>query len=196
MIDALNNSGFDRNNCEHIFVSLGDLLDRGPDPIKCLEFVNSLPEDRRILVRGNHEDLMEEMIARSLLVSVDNAHANHPNHPEVSDASTSVLLNEGIVIKYNANQTYTTDGLSAALLKNIVKEANIPFQDFTNRSDLRGGSTLGNLSNNQISINSVDIGIAQLAMHSSNELCGLKDVDRMSQLMKEFFSSKIEIKSL
>lgn len=139
---------------------------------------------------------MEEMIARSLLVSVDNAHANHPNHPEVSDASTSVLLNEGIVIKYNANQTYTTDGLSAALLKNIVKEANIPFQDFTNRSDLRGGSTLGNLSNNQISINSVDIGIAQLAMHSSNELCGLKDVNRMSQLMKEFFSSKIEIKSL
>lgn len=64
MIDALNNSGFDKNNCEHIFVSLGDLLDRGPDPIKCLEFVNSLPEDRRLLVRGNHEDLMEEMIAR------------------------------------------------------------------------------------------------------------------------------------
>ena len=64
MIDALNNSGFDKNNCEHIFVSLGDLLDRGPDPIKCLEFVNSLPEDRRILIRGNHEDLMEEAISR------------------------------------------------------------------------------------------------------------------------------------
>ena len=64
MIKALDGAGFDINNPMHIFVSLGDLLDRGPDPIKCLEFVNSLPEDRKILIKGNHEDLMEEMIAR------------------------------------------------------------------------------------------------------------------------------------
>lgn len=137
-----------------------------------------------------------EMVARSLLVSVDNAHANHPNHPELTDSTTSVLLNEGIVIKYNADQRYTTDALSAATLKNIVRKANISFQDFTNRSDLRGGSTLGNLSNNQVSINSVDIGIGQLAMHSCNELCGAKDIETMSLLMKEFFSSDTEVKSL
>lgn len=135
----------------------------------------------------------EEMIAKSLLISVDNAHANHPNHPEISDKTTHVQLNGGVVIKYNANQTYTSDALSAAALKNIVKDANIKFQDFTNRSDLRGGSTLGNLSNNQISINSVDIGIAQLAMHSCNELCGTEDIETMSLLAKEFFSSKKEI---
>lgn len=135
----------------------------------------------------------EEMIAKSLLISVDNAHANHPNHPEISDRTTHVQLNGGVVIKYNANQTYTSDALSAATLKDIVKDANIKFQDFTNRSDLRGGSTLGNLSNNQISINSVDIGIAQLAMHSCNELCGAEDIETMSLLAKEFFSSKKEI---
>lgn len=138
----------------------------------------------------------EKMVAKSLLVSVDNAHANHPNHPEISDSTTSVLMNEGIVIKYNANQTYTSDALSSGWFKNITKASGVKFQDFTNRSDLRGGSTLGNLSNNQVSINSVDIGIAQLAMHSSNELCGCLDVDSMSILMKEFFSSNVEIKTL
>ncbi len=143
---------------------------------------------------GKELDLpLEKMLAKSLLVSVDNAHANHPNHPEISDPTTSVLLNEGIVVKYNANQTYTSDALSVANLKNIVKDSNVKFQDFTNRSDLRGGSTLGNLSNNQVSISSVDIGIAQLAMHSCNELCGAYDVDSMSILMREFFSSKVRI---
>lgn len=137
-----------------------------------------------------------EIIARSLLVSVDNAHANHPNHPELTDSTTSVLLNEGIVIKYNANQTYTSDALSVANFKNIVKNSNVKFQDFTNRSDLRGGSTLGNLSNNQISINSLDIGIPQLAMHSCNELCGVEDVENMAILMKEFFSSETKIKTI
>ncbi len=136
-----------------------------------------------------------KMIAKSLLVSVDNAHANHPNHPELTDQTTSVLLNEGIVIKYNADQRYTSDALSVANFKNITQKANISFQDYTNRSDLRGGSTLGNLSNNQISINSLDIGIPQLAMHSCNELCGIKDVEDMSILMKEFFSSEKEVKA-
>lgn len=136
---------------------------------------------------------LEEMIARSLLISVDNAHANHPNYPEISDKTTNVLMNEGIVIKYNANQTYTSDAKSAALLKSIATGSSVKFQDFTNRSDLRGGSTLGNLSNNQISINSVDIGIAQLAMHSCNELCGVEDVEMMAKLAQAFFSSKIQV---
>lgn len=136
---------------------------------------------------------LEEMIARSLLISVDNAHANHPNYPEISDKTTNVLMNEGIVIKYNANQTYTSDAKSAALLKSIATGSSVKFQDFTNRSDLRGGSTLGNLSNNQISINSVDIGIAQLAMHSCNELCGVEDVETMGRLAQTFFSSKIQV---
>ena len=103
-----------------------------------------------------------------------------------------MLLNEGIVIKYNANQTYTTDGLSAALLKNIVKEANIPFQDFTNRSDLRGGGTLGNISCSHASIATIDIGLPQLAMHSCMESAGTKDNEYMVKAIKEFYSTKIK----
>lgn len=133
----------------------------------------------------------EETIARSMLISADNAHANHPNHPELSDPTTHVRLNGGIVLKYHANQNYTTDGFSGALVKAVAGKGDIPLQEFSNRNDIRGGSTLGNLSNGQVSLLSADIGIPQLAMHSANELCGVSDIAAMERFAKEFYSSTI-----
>ena len=132
---------------------------------------------RIIKCLGTNKDDKEKAYARSMMLSIDNAHANHPNHPEYSDQNTHVELNKGIVIKYNANQSYTSDGISSSVVKTLCKEKNIPYQEFTNRSDLRGGSTLGNLSESEVSLTTVDIGLPQLAMHSSYETMGSRDID-------------------
>lgn len=128
-------------------------------------------------------------IANSFMVSADNAHAVHPNHPEKADPVNKPKMNEGIVIKFNANQSYTTDGVSAAIFRSMCQKVDVPVQVFTNRSDSRGGSTLGNISNSHVSMNTVDIGLAQLAMHSCYETCGTKDSEYLEKVMKEFFSS-------
>lgn len=133
----------------------------------------------------------ERDIANSFLLSIDNAHANHPNHLDKSDQTTNVLLNKGIVIKSNANQSYTTDGLGSSFVKAIAQKGNIPFQEFTNRSDLRGGSTLGNISNSELSILSCDIGLPQLAMHSANEMMGLSDLNYMRKFVSLYFGTKV-----
>ena len=133
----------------------------------------------------------KEVVARSFMFSVDNAHANHPNFPEISDKTTDVKINGGIVIKYNAQQKYTSDGLSSAYAKLIARSAGVEYQEYTNRSDLRGGSTLGNLSNAEISLNAADIGIAQWAMHSSVETQGGKDVAKMVKFLQTFYESDL-----
>ncbi len=133
---------------------------------------------------------MEEkkmIMASSFLISADNAHANHPNHPELSDPNNDVMLNKGIVIKYNANQSYTSDSRSSSFVKLLAFKAQVPYQEFTNRSDLRGGSTLGNISNSEVSLTSADIGLPQLAMHSSFELGGVKDLDYMYTFIKCYY---------
>ncbi len=132
-------------------------------------------------------------LSKSFLLSVDNAHANHPNRPDLSDTTTDVRLNGGIVLKYNANQSYTSDGLSSSIVKELCSSASIKVQEFTNRSDLRGGSTLGNISNSEISLTSADVGIAQLAMHSANEIMGIEDADSMVALSRELYNKTIDI---
>ena len=132
-------------------------------------------------------------VAQSFLVSADNAHAVHPNHPEFSDASHRPKMNGGIVIKQNANQRYTTDAVSQAIFSSICAAANVPVQYFANRSDLPGGSTLGNISGTHVSVNTVDIGLAQLAMHSSYETAGAADTDYMIAAMKQFYSSRLKM---
>ncbi|MBR1847227.1 MAG: M18 family aminopeptidase [Bacilli bacterium] len=122
-------------------------------------------------------------IANAIMLSVDNAHASHPNHMEKSDPTSIIHLNQGIVIKYNADQKYTTNAESSCYVKSLCSALEQPYQEFTNRSDLRGGSTLGNISNSEVSILSADIGIAQLAMHSSVEVCGAVDIDDMGALL-------------
>ncbi len=114
-------------------------------------------------------------LAGSFLVSADNAHALHPNHPEYADAANAPVMNGGVVVKFNANQRYTTDGLTYAIFRKICEKANVPVQTYCNRADLPGGSTLGNVSLSQVAVPSVDIGLAQLAMHSCYETAGVDD---------------------
>ena len=126
-------------------------------------------------------------IANSFMISADNAHAVHPNHADKADPVNRPVMNQGIVIKFNANQKYTTDAVSAAEFKLLCNEAQVPFQTFTNRSDMAGGSTLGNISTSQVSVNTVDIGLAQLGMHSPYESAGSKDPEYLSRVSEVFF---------
>ena len=128
-------------------------------------------------------------VANSFMVSADNAHAIHPAHPEYADKGEFPVLGGGIVIKYNANQKYTTDAVSAAIFRAICKKAGVPCQTFANRSDMAGGSTLGNISNAHVALNTVDIGLPQLAMHSPYETAGVKDTCYLIQAAKTFFNT-------
>jgi len=128
------------------------------------------------------------MVAGSFLISADNAHAVHPNHPEKSDPTNRPYLNGGIVIKYHGSQKYATDAVSAAKMKSICKEAGVPCQTYANRSDIVGGSTLGNISTAHVSVSSVDIGLPQLAMHSAVETAGVKDTKYGVDAFKVYFS--------
>lgn len=140
----------------------------------------------------SREDYMRAL-ANGFMLSADNGHAVHPNHTDKSDPTNRIYMNEGIVIKYNANQNYTTDSVSEAVIRTVCERAGVPYQEFTNRSDMRGGSTLGNLSNTHVSLNTADIGLAQLAMHSSYETAGTKDTAYMIKAVKEFFSTMIAV---
>lgn len=125
--------------------------------------------------------------ANSFLVSADNAHAVHPNHPEYSDKTEAPVLNGGIVLKYNANQRYTTDAVSAAVFTKLCADHQVPLQRYSNRADLPGGSTLGNIAMAHLSIPAVDIGLPQLAMHSCCELAGCSDTEALVKAMTAYF---------
>ena len=140
---------------------------------------------------GRTEEQYHTAVASSFMLSADNAHALHPNHPAISDPTNPVYLNEGIVIKHNANQKYTTDAVSSAIFQKMCEEKNVPYQHFVNRSDVAGGSTLGNIANTHVSLNTVDIGMAQLAMHSSYETAGVLDLDYMIAGMEAFYDSAV-----
>ncbi len=141
---------------------------------------------------GRSEEDYLVSLQQSFLVSADNAHAVHPNHNSKSDPTNRPYMNKGIVIKYSANQKYTTDAISGAIFRKICKAANVPVQTFTNRSDMLGGSTLGNISNSQVALNTVDIGLPQLAMHSPYETAGAKDTAYLIEAARVLFSSSIE----
>lgn len=132
-------------------------------------------------------------IAASFMVSCDNAHAVHPNHPEFADRNHAPVLNGGVVIKFNANQSYTSDAVSAAIFRLICERAQVPFQFYTNRADLPGGSTLGNIANTQVSLNTVDIGLAQLAMHSAFETAGARDTDALTGALQTFYETPLRV---
>ena len=125
--------------------------------------------------------------ANSFLVSADNAHAVHPNHPEYADATHRPRMNGGVVIKHGVR--YATDGAAQAVFTALCQKAGVPVQHFANRSDLMGGSTLGNISNAHVSVNTVDIGLAQLAMHSCFETAGARDTDYLIRAMTAFYSA-------
>ena len=127
------------------------------------------------------------LVAGSFLISADNAHAVHPNHPELADPTNRPVLNGGIVIKYHGSQRYATDAVSAARLKMLCEQAKVPCQTYANRSDIVGGTTLGNISNAHVSVSSVDIGLPQLAMHSAVETGGARDTKYAVDMFQVFF---------
>ncbi len=131
------------------------------------------------------------LLAASMMLSADNAHAKHPNHPELSDAQNAPVMGGGVVIKLNAAQKYTTDAMSAALFAEICRASDVPVQYYANRSDLPGGSTLGSISNTHVPITSVDIGIAQLAMHSSWETAHCRDMEYFVHAISTFYGSTL-----
>ena len=138
---------------------------------------------------GGGEERYQTMLAGSFFVSADNAHAIHPNHPEYADRENAPVLNGGVVIKYNAAQRYATDGVSAAVFRELCRAADVPVQVFANRSDLRGGSTLGSIAGTHMPVPTVDVGMPQLAMHASVETAGAADVGYFTRAMREYFSA-------
>ena len=142
---------------------------------------NSLKMDEQVL------------LSNSFMVSADNAHALHPNHPELADGNNAPVVNGGVVLKFNANLRYTTDGLSAAVFRKICEKAGVPVQTYCNRADIPGGSTLGNISLSHVSVPSVDIGLAQFAMHSCYETAGVKDSQYLEDAMAAYYSATLEL---
>jgi aspartyl aminopeptidase len=136
---------------------------------------------------GASDGEIRAAVAGSFMVSADNAHAAHPNHPEKFDKQNRAYMNKGVVIKHNASQKYTTDAVSSARFALVCERAGVPVQHFVNRSDLPGGSTLGNISNTHVSMETVDIGLAQLAMHSVYETAGAKDLDYLVRAFEELW---------
>jgi len=134
----------------------------------------------------------ERLLAQSFMVSADNAHAVHPNHPEMADPANAPVMGEGIVLKYNAAMSYCTDGVSAAIFRKTCARAGAKTQIFYNRADIPGGSTLGRISLGKVSIPTVDIGLPQLAMHSVYETAAVADIADLEAAMTTYYSSTLE----
>ena len=141
---------------------------------------------------GLADGALSQMLDESFLLSCDNAHAQHPNHPEFSDPGNCPYVNEGVVLKFNANRRYVTSGVSAALYRKLCQKACAKVQVYANRSDLPGGSTLGSIASTLVPIEMADIGLAQLAMHSCYETAGVEDLFDMVNICRELFSSSVQ----
>ena len=132
---------------------------------------------------------LRQMLAKSFMVSADNAHAVHPNHPELADPTNAPTLGGGIVVKFNANLRYCTDGVSSAVFRKVCEKAGANVQTYCNRADIPGGSTLGNISLSHVSVPTVDIGLPQLAMHSCYETAAVADTLALEDAMAAYFGS-------
>ena len=133
------------------------------------------------------------MLSDSFMVSADNAHAKHPNHPELSDSVAAPILGGGVAVKYNANQRYATDALSDAVFRTLADRAGATLQSYSNRADMPGGSTLGSIADTRVSVPTVDIGIPQLAMHSASELIAEADLSDMVKILRELYLSRLSV---
>lgn len=144
--------------------------------------------ERIILCLGKGREDFFRTLAKSFIISADNAHALHPNYPEKHDPTNRPMINKGPVIKVNANQAYTTDAESSAVYEMICMKAGVPYQKFVNRSDVRGGSTIGPINSTHLNIRSVDMGTPQFAMHSIREFAGVEDHMYAYKSFLEFFN--------
>lgn len=149
---------------------------------------------RRIAYALRFDDLeYYKALASSFLLSADNAHAVHPNHPEKADPTNKAVLGGGVVIKSHANKAYITDALASAIVKTVFESAGVKYQYFFNRSDVRSGSTLGASSTRHLSLRGADIGLAQLAMHSSVESIALADYAEMVKGLTAFYQAPFRV---
>ncbi len=130
------------------------------------------------------------MLGSSMMLSCDNGHAVHPNRPEMADQKEAPVLNGGVVIKHSVR--YATDGVASAVFSEICRKANVPVQHYSNRPDQAGGSTLGNIANTKTAMSTVDIGMAQLAMHSCYETAGSQDVDSFIRAAAAFYGTVLQ----
>lgn len=135
-----------------------------------------------------HEVRLSQLVEQSRLISADNAHALHPNYRDKHDDQHAPLLNQGPVIKINANQRYATNSVTAADFRQLCQQHNIPVQSFVTRSDMGCGSTIGPITATELGIQTIDIGIPQLAMHSIRELAGTKDCEYMLAALTAFYN--------
>ncbi|MBR6811962.1 MAG: M18 family aminopeptidase [Oscillospiraceae bacterium] len=133
------------------------------------------------------------MLTQSMMLSCDNGHARHPNRPDMADKNEAPVLNGGVVIKHSVR--YTTDAVSSAVFSEICRKADVGVQHYSNRPDQMGGSTLGNIANTKTGVSTVDIGIAQLAMHSAFETAGSRDVDAFVKAVAAFYSSTLTVEN-
>ncbi len=144
----------------------------------------------RIVLAGNGgRSEYFRALAQSFIVSADGAHAVHPNMPGKADPTSRPMLNGGVVIKLSASKSYTSDAVTAACFMQLCQKAGVKVQKFVNRSDMRGGSTIGPISSSHVSIPSVDVGIPMLSMHSVREMCGVADHYAMYCALSQLFSS-------
>lgn len=160
---------------------IGSLTEQGADSTFLIDILTRIAKTLNI-------DIFIAL-SNSIMVSSDNAHAIHPNALAKSDPTNRVLLNKGIVIKHHIN--YTTDAVTSSLFKGICDKAKVPYQDFACRADMQCGSTLGGISQSHVSIDSIDIGLPQLAMHSATETMGTKDITYMYKALLEFYNTTI-----
>ncbi|MBU3142470.1 M18 family aminopeptidase [Clostridium sp. CF012] len=143
--------------------------------------------ERITISQGKSREDFLRAISKSFIISADNAHAVHPNSPEKHDPTNKPYINKGPVIKISASQSYTTDSNSDAVYELICEKAGVPVQKFVNRSDARGGSTIGPISSTHLNIRSVDMGNPTLAMHSIRELGGVMDHTYVTRSFEEFY---------
>lgn len=138
-----------------------------------------------VLRRVSLDAEFERVRANSLMISIDNAHGVHPNYPQRHDEGHRPLLNEGPVVKVNANHRYATTALTQGVIEQAAERADVPLQYFSARSDLGCGSTIGPITAGRLGIDTIDIGCAQWAMHSARETCGARDPELLLKLLSQ-----------
>ncbi|MEC7894148.1 MAG: M18 family aminopeptidase [Pseudomonadota bacterium] len=150
-------------------------------------FLKSVLE-RLVHCCGDETDLLSRIVAKSSLISIDNAHGVHPNYLERHDDKHRPVLNSGPVIKLNANQRYASNSHSVALFKSICDNVKVPFQSFVMRNDMACGSTIGPITSAETGINTIDVGVPTFAMHSVRELAGSKDAYNLYKVITSFYT--------
>lgn len=172
-----NNTIFCAFNSEEI----GSLTKEGADSSFLMDIL------KRIIAQEEKE--LSTILNNSTILSADNTHATHPNHPGNSDINNEALLNKGIVISKDSSST--TDSITSSLFKGICESAHVPYQDFVSKNDMTSGSTLSGISLRHVSIDSIDIGLGELAMHGAKEIMGSKDSYYLYLAFKKFYETKI-----